>query len=127
MYYATNIAFCTPEASACHNEVEFGFTPHAGGSYYLALLPGEIGTYLALTGDWISGGDMLDLGFAEFGSHPWSKDIERPFKLACQLYYDPKATVINKEGEMGEWRHLLTQDLFDEDEMEIHNRKYDGY
>jgi enoyl-CoA hydratase/carnithine racemase len=37
------------------NEVQFGFVPHAGSCYYASRLPGDIGTFLTLTGFPISG------------------------------------------------------------------------
>ena len=57
--------------SVCHttkvafNECTFGFVPHAGSSYYTSRLPGDFGTFLALTGLPITGKDALKLGMAE--------------------------------------------------------------
>lgn len=47
---ATGIPTSTLDTSIAFNEVQFGFTPHGGASYYMSRLPGELGTYLALTG-----------------------------------------------------------------------------
>lgn len=55
----------------CHNsvigfnEVQFGFVPHAGSSYYTSRLPGDFGTFLALTGMPITGKDAIRLKLAD--------------------------------------------------------------
>ena len=46
-------------------EVGIGFVPDVGGTWYLAKAPGELGTYLALTGDTFAAGDAIQLGFAD--------------------------------------------------------------
>jgi len=51
--------------SICHdsklafNECTFGFVPHAGSTYYTSRLPGDFGTFLALTGVPITGKDSI--------------------------------------------------------------------
>ena len=45
-------------------ETGIGLFPDVGASYALPRLPGEIGTYLALTGARVKGGDVLKVGFA---------------------------------------------------------------
>ena len=40
-------------------ETKIGYCPDVGASYFLSHLDGEIGTYLALTGDTVSGRDVL--------------------------------------------------------------------
>ena len=47
------------------NECTFGFSPHAGSTYYAERLPGEIGTYMLLSGASISGKDAINLGIAD--------------------------------------------------------------
>lgn len=54
--------FATPETS-------IGFHPDAGASFYLSRLPGYLGEYLALTGDKISGAEMISCGLATHYSH----------------------------------------------------------
>ncbi|KAL9245257.1 hypothetical protein vseg_018931 [Gypsophila vaccaria] len=49
--------FATPETL-------IGFHPDAGASFYLSHLPGHIGEYLALTGQTLSGAEMLSCGLA---------------------------------------------------------------
>ncbi|KAF9482807.1 3-hydroxyisobutyryl-CoA hydrolase [Pholiota conissans] len=45
-------------------ETKIGYCPDVGGSYFLSRLDGEIGTYLALTSDTISGRAVFDYGLA---------------------------------------------------------------
>ncbi|KAF9613674.1 hypothetical protein IFM89_009637 [Coptis chinensis] len=49
--------FATPEA-------QVGFHPDAGASYYLSRLPGYLGEYLGLTGENLSGEEMIACGLA---------------------------------------------------------------
>lgn len=46
-----NTQFAMPEA-------KIGFFPDVGASYYLPLLDGELGTYLALTSEVVKGRDV---------------------------------------------------------------------
>ncbi|WP_432251737.1 enoyl-CoA hydratase/isomerase family protein [Streptomyces sp. HNM1019] len=46
-------------------ETGIGFVPDVGGTYLLALAPGELGTHLALTGAPIGAGDALLCGLAD--------------------------------------------------------------
>ncbi|EPS73523.1 hypothetical protein M569_01231, partial [Genlisea aurea] len=45
-------------------EVQIGFHPDLGASYYLSRLPGYLGEYLALTGDKLNGAEMLACNLA---------------------------------------------------------------
>ncbi|KAL1557395.1 3-hydroxyisobutyryl-CoA hydrolase [Salvia divinorum] len=45
-------------------EVQLGFHPDAGASYYLSRLPGYLGEYLALTGEKLNGAEMMACGLA---------------------------------------------------------------
>ncbi|MCU1583770.1 MAG: caiD 5 [Microbacteriaceae bacterium] len=47
-------------------ETTIGFAPDVGGGWLLAHAPGELGTYLALTGNTIGAGDAIALGLADF-------------------------------------------------------------
>ncbi|CAA3029633.1 3-hydroxyisobutyryl- hydrolase 1, mitochondrial [Olea europaea subsp. europaea] len=49
--------FATPETL-------IGFHPDAGASFYLSHLPGYLGEYLALTGDKLSGAEMMSCGLS---------------------------------------------------------------
>ena len=55
----------TLDSKLSFNEVSFGFVPHGGSSFYLSRLPGEIGTFLAVTGLPITGIDAKEFGIAE--------------------------------------------------------------
>ncbi|XP_015060441.1 3-hydroxyisobutyryl-CoA hydrolase-like protein 1, mitochondrial [Solanum pennellii] len=54
--------FATPETL-------IGYHPDAGASFYLSRLPGYLGEYLALTGDKISGAEMISCGLATHYTH----------------------------------------------------------
>ncbi|ERN04400.1 hypothetical protein AMTR_s00133p00010820, partial [Amborella trichopoda] len=54
--------FATPET-------QIGFHPDAGASFYLSHLPGYLGEYLALTGEKLSGEEMIACGLATHFSH----------------------------------------------------------
>ncbi|XP_051119663.1 3-hydroxyisobutyryl-CoA hydrolase-like protein 2, mitochondrial [Andrographis paniculata] len=45
-------------------EVQIGFHPDVGASYYLSRLPGYLGEYLALTGEKLNGVEMMACGLA---------------------------------------------------------------
>ncbi len=47
------------------NECTFGFVPHAGSTYYAKELPGDFGTFLALTGLPLTGKEAVALGLAD--------------------------------------------------------------
>lgn len=40
-------------------ELSIGITPNAGSNYYMSRLDGQLGTYLTLTGQPMSGKDLL--------------------------------------------------------------------
>jgi len=47
-------------------EVGIGLMPDAGGTWLFSRAPGELGTYLALTGEAVGAGDAIALGFADY-------------------------------------------------------------
>ena len=57
--------------SICHdtkiafNECTFGYVPHAGSTYYASRMPGDFGTFIALTGVPITGKDAIKLEMAD--------------------------------------------------------------
>lgn len=53
----------TPTTKVSFNETQFGFVPHGGGAFHMSRLPGEFGTFMALTGLKINGEDatLLDI------------------------------------------------------------------
>jgi 3-hydroxyisobutyryl-CoA hydrolase len=52
---ASGLPYISFNSMLAFNEVQFGFVPHAGSSYYMSRLPGDFGTFLTLTGFPISG------------------------------------------------------------------------
>lgn len=46
-------------------EVGIGFLPDVGGTWLLSRAPGELGTYLALTGRHVGAGDVIEVGLAD--------------------------------------------------------------
>jgi enoyl-CoA hydratase/carnithine racemase len=58
---SSGFPIATLDSKLCFNEVTFGFVPHGGASYYLSRLPGEVGTFLALTGLPMIGIDAKEL------------------------------------------------------------------
>ena len=47
-------------------ETGIGFFPDVGGTYLLGHGPGEVGTFIGLTGDGIGGADAIYAGYADF-------------------------------------------------------------
>jgi len=45
------------------DDINYGWVPTCGGSYQLSRMTGDIGTYLALTGESINAEEMCELGF----------------------------------------------------------------
>ncbi|MHC6225681.1 enoyl-CoA hydratase/isomerase family protein [Pseudomonas sp. X10] len=88
-------------------EVGIGYFPDVGGSYFLSRLPGELGTYLGVSGNQIQAADALYCGLADwyldsaklanlddgldrlrFGEHPL-KDLQGLLaKLGSQVLED---------------------------------------
>jgi enoyl-CoA hydratase len=90
-------------------EVGIGFFPDVGATYALPRLPGEAGTYLALTGDRVRAADALALGLATHavGSSalPELKEAlvagEPVNELLARLARDPGPPALaGKEGEI---------------------------
>ena len=50
-------------------EVAIGYFPDVGGSYFLSRVPGELGTYLGVTGVQIQAADALYCGLADWFLH----------------------------------------------------------
>jgi enoyl-CoA hydratase/carnithine racemase len=62
---ASGIPSICEDSSIAFNECTFGFVPHAGSCYYTSRLPGDMGTFLALTGLPMTGKDAIKLGVAD--------------------------------------------------------------
>ena len=54
----------TEKAMFAMPETNIGLFPDVGGSYFLSRLPGELGTYVGLTGDRLHAADLLYAGLA---------------------------------------------------------------
>jgi enoyl-CoA hydratase/carnithine racemase len=54
----------TIDSKIAFNEVSFGFVPHAGATFYMSRMPGEFGTFMALTGLSIRGSDAAVIDIA---------------------------------------------------------------
>ena len=61
---ASGIPLVNNVSKIAFNEATFGFVPHAGATYYLSRLPGEFGTFMALTGMRVDGSDAIQIGLA---------------------------------------------------------------
>ncbi|MGW5366949.1 enoyl-CoA hydratase/isomerase family protein [Streptomyces sp. NPDC004009] len=60
-----SVRIVTERSRIAMPETGIGFVPDVGGTYLLALTPGELGTHLALTGAQIGAGDALLCGLAD--------------------------------------------------------------
>ncbi|MES2049244.1 MAG: enoyl-CoA hydratase/isomerase family protein [Pseudomonadota bacterium] len=62
---ACRMRIVTERTKMAMPEVNIGLFPDVGGGYFLARTPGELGTYLGLTGDIINGADALYADLAD--------------------------------------------------------------
>lgn len=62
---AQSIRIVTERTRMAMPEVNIGLFPDVGGGYFLSRLPGEIGTYLGLTGEIVSTDDTLYANLAD--------------------------------------------------------------
>ncbi|MER7834790.1 enoyl-CoA hydratase/isomerase family protein [Streptomyces sp. NPDC096040] len=60
-----SVRIATERSRIAMPETGIGFVPDVGGTYLLAVAPGELGTHLALTGAQIGAGDALLCGLAD--------------------------------------------------------------
>ncbi|MEU4203666.1 enoyl-CoA hydratase/isomerase family protein [Streptomyces sp. NPDC045470] len=60
-----SVRIVTERSQVAMPETGIGFVPDVGGTYLLALAPGELGTHLALTGAPVRAGDALLCGLAD--------------------------------------------------------------
>ena len=61
-----SIRIVTDTSRVAMPETRIGFSPDVGGTWLLSRAPGELGTYLALTGASMSGADAIACGFADY-------------------------------------------------------------
>ncbi|PWC06848.1 enoyl-CoA hydratase/isomerase family protein [Mycetocola zhujimingii] len=60
-----SIRIVTESSRVAMPETRIGFSPDVGGTWLLAHAPGELGTYLGLNGQTMSGADAVACGFAD--------------------------------------------------------------
>ncbi|KAJ0247402.1 3-hydroxyisobutyryl-CoA hydrolase-like protein 2 [Hirschfeldia incana] len=95
----------TDKTVLAHPEVQIGFHPDAGASYYLSRLPGYLGEYLALTGQKLDGVEMIACGLAtHFCLHSRLEMVEE--RIGKLLTDDP--TVI--EASLAQYSDLVYPD-----------------
>lgn len=94
---ATGLPLVNNGTKLAFDEATYGFVPHAGATYYLSRLPGEFGTFLALTGMRIDGSDAIRLGLADGA-------VQDSTKLDQEL-----GEIIRAQ----EWRPTYGQDYYD--------------
>ena len=92
------------------NEASFGFTPHGGTSFYLSRLPGEFGTFLALTGLPIVGIDAKEFQLADEIVHE-NKDFEEEL---AEIMYSldmpiPNAELLSDRGANLSWNTYIEE------------------
>ena len=56
---SSNFSCVTDSTTMSYPETNYGLSPHAGNIYYLSRMPGEIGTFLALTGYVLKASDLV--------------------------------------------------------------------
>ena len=82
--------FVNNNTKVCFNEAQYGFTLHAGSSFYLSRLPGELGTFLALTGEIMHAPDVMktQLGWKW---RPNDDNIIDSFSEAARFFERPRS------------------------------------
>lgn len=91
-------------------ETGIGFLPDVGATYLLPRVPGELGTYMALTGEMVSGADAVALGLADVVVE--SAKLEELMKAVEE---EPVADVLARlKGEAPESELLAQREWIDE-------------
>uniref|UniRef100_A0A1J3IZM5 3-hydroxyisobutyryl-CoA hydrolase n=1 Tax=Noccaea caerulescens TaxID=107243 RepID=A0A1J3IZM5_NOCCA len=90
----------TDKTVLAHPEVQIGFHPDAGASYYLSRLPGYLGEYLALTGQKLNGVEMIACGLAtHYCLHSRLEMIE---ERICKLLSDDPTVIETSLAQYGD-------------------------
>jgi enoyl-CoA hydratase/carnithine racemase len=123
----------TLDSKLIFNDVSFGFVPHGGTTYYLSRLPGELGTFLALTGLPLTGIDAKELGLADNLVHfSGAYEDELGDILFAMEFPIPNFDLISNKGRLNPWRQKILERLNDEaendkgDEFERGRQKQDN-
>jgi enoyl-CoA hydratase/carnithine racemase len=100
----------TLDSKLSFNEATFGFVPHGGTSFYLSRMPGEIGTFLALTGFPITGIDAKSFGIADELVH-YSAAFEEEIcdTLFAMEFPIPNGDLISNKGRFNPWRERIVE------------------
>lgn len=102
----------TLDSKISFNEASFGFIPHGGSTYFLSRLPGELGTYLALTGNPLSGAEAAELGLVEDLIHK-TEDYDNELRdiVDSMDFPLPNGFLIADRGRRDQWRDHLKNKL----------------
>ena len=102
----------TLDSKLTFNEASFGFVPHGGSSFYLSRLPGELGTFLALTGFPLTGIDAKEIGIADSLVH-YSQAYEEELAdiLFAMEFPVPNFDLLSNKGTYRPWRDQINKRL----------------
>ncbi len=100
-------------------EVNIGLFPDVGGSYFLARAPGEIGTYLGVTGEIINGSDAIYADLADIFipieklpdlMNLLSVSTKEDIRTEIREFAQPYASSVEPEkSKLALWRSALDQ------------------
>jgi enoyl-CoA hydratase/carnithine racemase len=112
-----SIRIVTERTRMAMPEVNIGLFPDVGGGYFLSRLPGELGTYLGLTGEIISTDDTLYANLADLfvprSELPALMSLiesvdDHQYRQAIEAFAAPFAAQINPANSMlSKQRHLI--------------------
>jgi enoyl-CoA hydratase len=86
-----SVRIVTERSKVAMPETGIGFVPDVGGTYLLALAPGELGTHLALTGAGVGAADAL---YCDLADH-YVPSASLP-QLLAGLAHDPVREVVGR-------------------------------
>ena len=110
----------TLDSKLSFNDVTFGFVPHGGSTYYLSRLPGELGTFLALTGFPLTGIDAKEIGLADELVH-YSQAYEEELTdiLFAMEFPIPNYDLISNKDRYNPWRKQILDRLEDDNAKQL--------
>jgi enoyl-CoA hydratase/carnithine racemase len=117
---ATGLPTVTLDTKVSFNDVSFGFVPHGGSTYYLSRLPGELGTFLALTGFPMTGIDARELGMADMLVH-YSKAYEEELTdiLFAMEFPIPNYDLLSNKGRYGPRNQEILERLEEDNKKQL--------
>lgn len=121
--------------SICHssklafNEVTFGFSPHAGATYWCEKLPGDFGTMLLLTGMEFTGKDAINLKLADklIEIPETYETIVHDVMYALDPTTMPTHNQINGTYQLKYAKHTLMQENVDMRAEQLYNSYMEDY